>query len=129
MMEDARTSEIAHGEELGKAPRPLARSARRRAAILSRLRLYGRRPGELESNRMAKRIALIVLSYFWIGVIINRIDPEYLVAAWLCAGGLGLAFYLTRESQRSAVNVYTALFGIGTLGCLAGFALSRGWLI
>jgi hypothetical protein len=103
--------------------------ARRRAALLSRLQLYGPRLNEAETNRQAKVIALVVLTYVLVGLFINMVDPEYLTAAWLCAGAMGLAVYFTRDSRKSAINLYTVLFGVATLGCVVGYVLSRGWLV
>jgi hypothetical protein len=103
--------------------------ARRRAAMLSRIKLYGRRPSEAETTRTRINIVLLFSTYFLIGVIINMIDPEYLVAAWLFIGLLGVTAYVMRQSKKSVVNVYTVLLGVCVVGCLAGFVLSRGLLI
>ena len=72
---------------------------------------------------------MVCLVYFLIGVGLNRIDPEYLVAAWLFAGGLALTAWWTRRSKGSVVNPYTVLCGVGMILCLTGFVLSRGWFV
>lgn len=114
----------------GKVTQPvLSKTARRRAAILSRLKLYGPRPTEAERQHQNKQILLVVVTFFLIGYAISLIDPGYLEAAWLSVGALGVAIYFTKEAKRPAINVYTVLFGVCIVGCLAGFALTRGWLI
>jgi len=72
---------------------------------------------------------MIFFVYFLIGTCLNLIDPEYLVAAWLFAGGLALALWWARENKRSVFNPYVVLCGVGMIGCLTVFILTRGWLI
>jgi hypothetical protein len=37
-----------------------------------------------------------------------------------------MVWYARQSKKRPVVNVYTVLFGVGALGCLIGFILSRG---
>jgi hypothetical protein len=95
-----------------------------------RLREIARRRREREeNNRMAPVIPLLCLGYFSVGVIVNIVDAEYLTAAWLFAGALGVALWMTRQAKMSLVNVYTLVLGLGMTICLIFFVLSRGWLI
>jgi hypothetical protein len=110
---------------------PPPKRGQRRAAIVARIKGFGRRKREDgETGPTAQRVAISVSLYFLIGLGISAIDPTYLMAAWLFGAALGLSvWYASQSKKRPVVNVYTVFFALGALGCLAGFVVRRGWPI
>lgn len=54
---------------------------------------------------------------------IGAIDRGFLLMAWLIAGFLAVAIYLTLDAHGRLVNAYTLFFTAVIGACLAGYAI------
>ena len=66
-------------------------------------------------------IGVSVFTYFFGALGVYRIDPGFLLMAWLMGGFLLLTVYMTFDARGSLLNPYTLFFAGTVLACLGGY--------
>jgi hypothetical protein len=74
-----------------------------------------------EQAPSAGSLATAVSVYFFGALGIYKIDPSFLLGAWLFSGFLLLTVYFTFEMRGSLLNPYTLFFAAMVAGCLGGY--------